>query len=189
MKLGTTYINVSDMERSLDFYKKHPKETLIIVTADHETGGLTLGYTGTEYEMYPEILKKQKISCQRFADEYVSKYVENDTPFEEILCDIEKLYGLDDLTDYEKESISYAFEITKKGNSAYTTRDWLEYSDKNPLAVAVAELVASRAGVSFTTFYHTASPVGIWAKGVGEESFTGFFDNTDIYYKIKEVCR
>lgn len=27
------------------FYKKHPKETLIIVTADHETGGLTLGRT------------------------------------------------------------------------------------------------------------------------------------------------
>lgn len=26
-----------------EFYKKHPEETLIIVTADHETGGLTLG--------------------------------------------------------------------------------------------------------------------------------------------------
>lgn len=26
-----------------EFYKKHPKETLIVVTADHETGGLTLG--------------------------------------------------------------------------------------------------------------------------------------------------
>ena len=26
-----------------EFYKKYPKETLIIVTADHETGGLTLG--------------------------------------------------------------------------------------------------------------------------------------------------
>ncbi len=26
-----------------EFYKKHPKETLIVVTADHETGGITLG--------------------------------------------------------------------------------------------------------------------------------------------------
>lgn len=26
-----------------EFYKKHPKETLIVVTADHETGGLSLG--------------------------------------------------------------------------------------------------------------------------------------------------
>lgn len=27
-----------------EFYLKHPKETLIIVTADHETGGVSLGY-------------------------------------------------------------------------------------------------------------------------------------------------
>ena len=26
-----------------EFYKKHPKETLIVVTADHETGGMSLG--------------------------------------------------------------------------------------------------------------------------------------------------
>ena len=26
-----------------EFYKKHPQETLIVVTADHETGGVTLG--------------------------------------------------------------------------------------------------------------------------------------------------
>ena len=26
-----------------DFYTQHPDETLIVVTADHETGGLTLG--------------------------------------------------------------------------------------------------------------------------------------------------
>lgn len=26
-----------------EFYKKHPKQTLIVVTADHETGGVTLG--------------------------------------------------------------------------------------------------------------------------------------------------
>ena len=29
-----------------DFYLKHPKETLILVTADHETGGITMGNDG-----------------------------------------------------------------------------------------------------------------------------------------------
>ena len=28
---------------ALKFYEKHPKETLIIITADHETGGVSLG--------------------------------------------------------------------------------------------------------------------------------------------------
>ncbi|MDR2125832.1 MAG: alkaline phosphatase [Prevotellaceae bacterium] len=31
---------------AIDFYEQHPDETLIIVTADHETGGITLARTG-----------------------------------------------------------------------------------------------------------------------------------------------
>lgn len=38
-------LSLSDaVQVALDFYNRHPEETLIIVTADHETGGLTLGY-------------------------------------------------------------------------------------------------------------------------------------------------
>ena len=33
------------------FYKRHPKETLIVVTADHETGGLALGSRGYNYDL------------------------------------------------------------------------------------------------------------------------------------------
>lgn len=39
------------VETALEFYKKHPDETLILVTADHETGGITLGATGTRAEV------------------------------------------------------------------------------------------------------------------------------------------
>lgn len=39
--------NVLDLDGAVkvayEFYKKHPKQTLIVITADHETGGLTLG--------------------------------------------------------------------------------------------------------------------------------------------------
>ena len=40
------------VKEAVDFYNKHPKETLILVTADHETGGLLL----TDYE-YARIKK------------------------------------------------------------------------------------------------------------------------------------
>ncbi|MCZ4237954.1 alkaline phosphatase, partial [Staphylococcus equorum] len=44
---ATTFREVQDMDNAIkvayEFYKKHPKETLIVVTADHETGGIALG--------------------------------------------------------------------------------------------------------------------------------------------------
>lgn len=174
----------SAIERALDFYKKHPDETLIVVTADHETGGLTLGYTETEYELYPDTLLLQKISGEAYEKEYVASYIENKSSFDTVLLDLESLFGLENLTAYERDAIENAYIKTMLGTSSYTSEDWVAFSDKCPLAVTATTLVARRAGLSFTTFYHTASPVGVWAKGVGEEAFSGFYDNTEIYEKI-----
>ncbi len=44
MPVVTTVIAFDEaIKAAFEFYKKHPKETLIVVTADHETGGLSLG--------------------------------------------------------------------------------------------------------------------------------------------------
>lgn len=47
---------------AVDFAKQHPKDTLILVTGDHETGGLTIGYAGTDYDTYLTNLASQTIS-------------------------------------------------------------------------------------------------------------------------------
>ena len=47
---------------ALEFYQKHPLETLILVTADHETGGMSLGYAGMEYAFRPQYLLRQTMS-------------------------------------------------------------------------------------------------------------------------------
>lgn len=41
------------VKKAVEFYKRYPEETLIVVTADHETGGLSLG-EGEEWR--PEII-------------------------------------------------------------------------------------------------------------------------------------
>lgn len=175
------------IERALEFYREHPTETLIVVTADHETGGLSLGHTTTKYEMYPEVLLKQTMSQKKYEDEYISEYVKDESPIEEVLKDAERIFGLDNLTEYEKEEISYAYNLALIGKSAYTSEDWEKFSDNNPLSVTLSGSVSRRAGVSASTFYHTASPVGVWAMGVGEERFSGFYDNTEIYEKLINI--
>ncbi len=45
-----------------DFQKKHPHDTLVVVTGDHETGGLTLGNRKSGYHLQIELLREQKNS-------------------------------------------------------------------------------------------------------------------------------
>ena len=54
----TDFANAMDLV--IAFCEKHPDETLIVVTADHETGGLELG--SGQYEMHPEYLAGMKSS-------------------------------------------------------------------------------------------------------------------------------
>ena len=47
------------VEIAVEFYKKRPDETLIVVTADHATGGLTLGSGNIPYGLKPELLNSE----------------------------------------------------------------------------------------------------------------------------------
>lgn len=40
------------VQAAVDFAAEHPNETLIIVTADHETGGMTIGFATTAYDTH-----------------------------------------------------------------------------------------------------------------------------------------
>lgn len=65
--------------KAVEFYEKHPDETLILVTGDHETGGLTIGYAGTDYDTFLTNFDNQKISYAKFDSDYVAAYKENRT--------------------------------------------------------------------------------------------------------------
>ncbi len=49
-----------------DFYLQHPDETLIIITADHETGGLIIG--NGKYELNLQVLQHQQVSVDVLSD-------------------------------------------------------------------------------------------------------------------------
>ena len=49
-----------------DFAAMHPDETLVVVTGDHECGGMSLGFAGTRYGNYYDYLKHQKLSFLAF---------------------------------------------------------------------------------------------------------------------------
>ena len=183
---------------AIDFAAEHPQETLIVVTGDHETGGLTIGFAGTDYDTYLDLLESQKISFAKYDSDYVAAYKENKTSFEDVLADIEELFGLKVegeegdklvLTSYELEQLRTAYEKSINGTSAspYSQEEYVLYGTYEPLSVTITHIINNKSGISFTSYSHTGLPVAVLAHGVNAEVFNGYYDNTEIYDKLADM--
>lgn len=189
------------VQKAYAFYEEHPAETLILVTGDHETGGMTIGYAGTNYDTFLKNLENQTISFAKFDTDYVASYKENNTPFEQVLADIQENFGLVApenaaqakaeelvLTDYEVEKLKTAYKRTLKvgtsTQSEMTQEEYELYGTYEPLSVTITHIMNNKAGVSFTSYSHTGLPVPVFAIGNGSSLFEGYYDNTDIYNKL-----
>lgn len=118
------------VEKAVEFYNEHPEETLIIVTGDHETGGLTIGFAGTDYDTFLKNFENQKISYAKYDSGYVSGYKENKTDFETVMKDVTELFGLqapagtDSETTQQKDSADQHPESDNDGALVMTEYEY-----------------------------------------------------------------
>ena len=194
-------IALSDaVEEAVAFAKQHPDETLILVTGDHETGGLTIGYSGTDYDTFLTNLSNQKISYAKYDSNYVAGYKENNTSFEDVMKDVEALFGLklsgaeDDklvLTDYEVQKLKDAYAATMDPDRAKADpanqAEYVLYGTYEPLSVTITHLLNNKSGINFSSYAHTGLPVAVFAQGAGQDLFGGSYDNTQIYHKLADL--
>lgn len=181
---------------AMDFAQEHPAETLILVTGDHETGGLSIGFAGTDYDTYLENLASQKISYAQFDAQYVAGYKENGTSFEDAMKDVEALFGLKltgeagdrlVLTEYEVERLRTAYSLIDANYADFDQEQYVLYGSYNPFSVTVTHILNNKSGIDFTSYSHTGLPVAVFAQGQGAENFTGYYDNTEIYQKMASL--
>ena len=164
------------VKTALKFYEKHPDETLIIVTGDHETGGMTMGFAGSGYAMYMERLAFQKCSTvkfERLLKEAMAK--KPDMTFEDVKPMLTQYFG---------------FEFTGDSPMRINEKEMQTLQDgfaRKKLPLAAKTVINGKAGIGWTSGSHTALPVLTTAIGAGAENFTGFIDNTDIARKIKDL--
>ena len=180
---------------ALDFAKKHPKETLIVVTGDHETGGLTIGFAGTQYNTFFDKVALQKRSYIAFDEEILKPYKAR-TPaarasIADLLPAIKESFGIDfnSLNDFQKEQIRFAFERSM-GNEqvrSFAEDQYLLYGGYEPLTVKLTQMMNQTAGIGWTSYAHTGVPVPTFASGVHQEIFGGYYDNTDLFRKLASV--
>ena len=184
------------VKQALAFYEKHPDETLIVVTGDHECGGLTLGFAGTKYATYFDVLGGQKVSFQKFTDEILKSFKEEGGSFEAMKPIITAQFGLKFegdpkadqlvLADFQVAELQAAFERSMKGETV-KGGEYLLYGEYDPLSVTLTHLLNQKAGLGWTSYKHTGVPVSTSAVGVGSEAFNGSYDNKDIATKIMAI--
>ncbi len=180
---------------AIEFYDQHPDETLIVVTGDHETGGLTLGFAGTYYETSFDKLDKQNISFKLYYSMVNGWAAEGDISFDEALVSLEESFGLGDtivglkLSDYEIERLRTAFNFSMHPvePKIFSEERSVLFGPYDPFTVTATHILANKAGIDWTSFSHTALPTAVLAIGQGYELFNGYYDNTDIAKKIMRI--
>ncbi len=191
---------------ALAFYEDHPKDTLIVVTGDHETGGMSIGHATTAYKAYYDKLLAQNSSFQYFSDNqwaaHKTEWEENTCPNvssannlasnSEMLDLMMDVFGLDydTLNDYQKEKLEDAYDKSLCGTNDNTdAENMLLYGYYNPIVVTITHILNEQASVGWTSYSHTGVPVPIFAQGKGKiaQLFSGFYDNTDIAKKMADA--
>jgi len=180
------------VEEALEFYYQHPDETLIVVTADHETGGLSMGSSRMKYDSDLKLLGKQKISFQNFSylvDSVLVKKGEDKPTFEFVMGLVDAYFGLGGTngSPLSEEELEIFYQAYLHSIGEVSSLNGINYGGYNPIAVTTTDILNQRAGIGWNSYSHTALPVPVFAIGVGHEMFNGYYDNTDIPKKIAEI--
>ncbi len=106
----------------IDFAMEHPEQTLVVVTGDHECGGLTIGFAGTKYGTYLDYLGGQTMSYlgfDRVLDEYRQKTPPEKADLMDLKDEIEDAFGLVILSEQERADLE---ALAKSGDEKAADR-------------------------------------------------------------------
>lgn len=142
---------------AIEFAKKD-KHTLVVATADHSTGGFSIGANGP-YTWDVDVIKAAKHT----PDYLARKIVEDNADVKQTLAENITF----DLTEEEITSVQEALD-----NAA-------EDAKVTEVDNAIERIFDERSGTGWTTDGHTGEDVPVYAYGPGSELFAGLIDNTD----------
>ncbi|MDQ0881790.1 alkaline phosphatase [Peribacillus sp. V2I11] len=140
---------------AMEFAKKD-KHTLVVATADHSTGGFSIGAKGI-YNWYGEPIKAAKRTPDFIADAIVKG------------ADVEKT-----LKQYINQN-----EVKLTDDEIKTVTEAAKSKNVTNVDNAIEAIFDNRTNTAWTTGGHTGEDVPVYAYGPYKERFAGQVDNTD----------
>jgi alkaline phosphatase len=172
---------MDDLAKTLEYledYVRANPDTLVVLTADHSTGGFTLGRDG-DYLWQPDVLRTMTMSPSTIAKNLAKNsitisYVNEMLNFAITENELETLKATKATT--QQSLAEFKQSTQKKGNKAP--------SIEKALHMKINHIIDQRTVTGWTTFGHTAVDVPVFAIGKQKELFQGLSDNTEIAEKI-----
>ncbi|HOB15728.1 MAG TPA: alkaline phosphatase [Defluviitoga sp.] len=156
---------------ALEFAEKNP-DTLVLVTADHETGGLILNVSGLN------LSTKRGLSTPLGGSQTVD--LETMKTFQSRLAKV--IYSSSDIEEL-KTNIEQSFEVTLTPEEM----NYIESSQDKQSAVFEVIVGKANCAAKWSTTEHTDELVPVFAFGPGAEKFSKILDNTDVPKIILEL--
>ncbi|WP_254843533.1 alkaline phosphatase [Shewanella sp. UCD-KL21] len=141
-------------------FVRQRKDTLMVVTADHNTGGLSIGTNG-EYEWQPQLIHGINASPTNIAQQLIAT--------DDWQAKFNQLIGFDASQE----------ELTQLSNA--------RMQGEKQLTATILTIIDARTNTGWTTLGHTGLDVQVFAAGPGERLFSGHQDNTDIATKMMSL--
>ena len=181
--IGNAINEVLDFDKAIkvayEFYQQHPDETIIVISADHETGGLVMGKG--PYELHTDLLKYQRKSIEELVRMLQANY--NNNPKKFTWTAVEKTlkeqmgFGAGiTLDDKQKERLQNRWNAIEKA-----IKENGEVNDSiKELCETTKRILSEKALISWASGGHSNGYVPVYAIGPGTEIFQGRIDNTEI---------
>lgn len=182
---------VLDMDKAVkvayEFYQQHPDETIIVISADHETGGIVMGKG--PYELHTDLLKYQRKSIDELKWMLNQQYKKNPKAFTK--ASVEKVLKAEmGLWDHIKLTDQQAERLTSRWNDIEKAiAENGKVGDRiNELCETAKRIISEAALISWASGGHSNGYVPVYAIGPGTEVFQGRIDNIEIAPNMAKIA-
>ena len=189
--IGNAINEVLDFDKAIkvayEFYQQHPDETIIVISADHETGGLVMGKG--PYELHTDLLRFQHKSTDELKWMLGEQYKKAPKKFtwaavEKVLKEQMGFGAGIQLTDKQQERIQRRWNAIEK---AMADNDKVQ--DRiNDLGETTKHILSEVALISWASGGHSNGYVPVYAVGPGTEVFQGRIDNIEIAPAMAKIA-
>ncbi|HFS0184467.1 alkaline phosphatase [Klebsiella aerogenes] len=155
---------MKDFSKTVELVKQfvnNHSDSLLVITADHSTGGLTIGSERGKY-WNPSVIDKIHASGEKISKALISS------------------------NDITSEWLKYS-DVPLNEQQWEEVKRYKRQNDQLNLRRYINNLISLTTNTGWTTESHTGEDVPVFAYGEHATMFHGFYDNTEIGIRIKKI--